>query len=121
MAGLVREAETLARQAAERHGLGIEITHHDVFAHCENAPEAVARLAAALEAEAIPHGPQGQPMRASEDFGRFGIGATSALMLLGAGLDRPALHNPDYDFPDALIETGLRGFVRLTGDLLGYD
>jgi len=120
MAGLVREAETLARQAAERHGLGIEITHHDVFAHCENAPEAVARLAAALDAEAIPHGPQGQPMRASEDFGRFGIDATSALMLLGAGLDRPALHNPDYDFPDALIETGLRGFVRLTGDLLGY-
>ncbi|MFT6532561.1 MAG: metal-dependent amidase/aminoacylase/carboxypeptidase family protein [Limimaricola cinnabarinus] len=127
------EAATAARVAArikaarpdallrERHGLGIEITHHDVVAHCENAPEAVARLAAALEAEAIPHGPQGQPMRASEDFGRFGIGATSALMLLGAGLDRPALHKPVYDFPDALIETGLRCFVRLTGDLLGYD
>jgi metal-dependent amidase/aminoacylase/carboxypeptidase family protein len=41
-------------------------------------------------------------------------------MLLGAGRDRPDLHNPDYDFPDALIETGLRCFARLTGDMLGY-
>ena len=120
MTGLVREAEALARQAAERHGLGLAITHHDVFRHCENDREAVARLAAALEAEAVPHGPRGQPMRASEDFGRFADGAKTALMLLGAGRDRPDLHNPDYDFPDALIETGLRCFARLTGDMLGY-
>ncbi|WP_282026323.1 amidohydrolase [Limimaricola cinnabarinus] len=120
MTGLVREAEALARQAAERHGLGLAITHHDVFRHCENDREAVARLAAALEAEAVPHGTRGQPMRASEDFGRFADGAKTALMLLGAGRDRPDLHNPDYDFPDALIETGLRCFARLTGDMLGY-
>ena len=89
--GLVQQAEALAGQSAERHGLGLRITHHDVFRHCENDAEAVARLAAALEAEAVSHGPEGQPMRASEDFGRFGDRAKAALMLLGAGRDRAAL------------------------------
>jgi metal-dependent amidase/aminoacylase/carboxypeptidase family protein len=29
---------------------------------------------------------------------------------LGAGNDTPALHNPDYDFPDKLIPTGINMF-----------
>ena len=32
---------------------------------------------------------------------------------LGSGLDQPALHHPDYDFPDALIETGMTLFWGL--------
>jgi hypothetical protein len=26
---------------------------------------------------------------------------------LGSGTDSPALHNPDYDFPDDIITTGI--------------
>ena len=29
---------------------------------------------------------------------------------LGAGENVPELHNPDYDFPDELIETGVKIF-----------
>ena len=58
-------------------------------------------------------------MRASEDFGRFGDGARSAMLFLGAGMDYPALHNPDYDFPDGLIAVGARVFMRTARDLLG--
>jgi metal-dependent amidase/aminoacylase/carboxypeptidase family protein len=32
---------------------------------------------------------------------------------LGAGLDTPKLHNPDYDFPDAIIETGAALFFNI--------
>ena len=58
-------------------------------------------------------------MRASEDFGRFGHGASSAMFFLGSGEDHPQLHNPDYDFPDDLIPIGYRVFMRTARDLLG--
>ena len=58
-------------------------------------------------------------MRASEDFGRFGHSAKSAMLFLGAGAQHAALHNPDYDFPDDLIPIGTRIFARIARDLLG--
>jgi metal-dependent amidase/aminoacylase/carboxypeptidase family protein len=58
-------------------------------------------------------------MRASEDFGRFGKDARAALFLLGAGEDHPGLHNPDFDFPDALIAVGARVFMRTLRHQLG--
>lgn len=119
MRRLREEAEALARRVAAEGGLGIQIGYQDVFDHCENAAEAVAHLHRALEAEGIPHGPQGLPLRASEDFGRFGQLAQAAMFLLGAGEDRPSLHNPDYDFPDELIAIGARIFMRVARDILG--
>ena len=57
-------------------------------------------------------------MRASEDFGVFGWSAKSAMLCLGPGEDHPALHQPDYDFPDNLIPVRARIFYRVARDLL---
>ena len=57
-------------------------------------------------------------MRASEDFGVFGCAAKSAMLCLGPGADHPALHQPDYDFPDNLIPVRARIFDRIARDLL---
>jgi metal-dependent amidase/aminoacylase/carboxypeptidase family protein len=58
-------------------------------------------------------------MRPSEDFGRFRQpGTTSAMFLLGAGVDHPALHDPRYDFPDALIPVAVRAFTEIVDGLL---
>lgn len=119
MAELVAAAETLARDAAEADGLGLEIAYEDIFHHCENAPEAVAYLESALDAEGIPHDGGDLPMRGSEDFGRFREKAPSAMFFLGSGERHPALHNPDYDFPDDLIAIGARIFMRVIYDNLG--
>lgn len=119
MERLCAQAEALVHEAAFGCGLGVEIHYADVFAHCENAPEAVAHLAKAMDAEGVKHGAKGQPMRASEDFGRFGKAAPAAMFLLGAGETCPNLHNPDYDFPDELIGVGARVFMRVLRDLLG--
>ena len=75
--------------------------------------------ARALDEEGIPHREEDLPMRASEDFGVFGHGAASAMFFLGAGERYPALHNPDYDFPDDLIPIGSRIFMRTARNLLG--
>jgi len=118
MAALVAAAKTLA-EAEARGGLTVATTCHDIFAACTNDPDATALMIAALDAEAIPLIPGTMPLRASEDFGRFGAQAKAAMFFLGAGEDAPALHNPDYDFPDALIPCGTRAFVRVLRDLLG--
>jgi amidohydrolase len=119
MDALVGRAESLVREVARADGLGVEIAYSDVFAHCENAPEAVERLARALGAEGVAFGDEGLPMRASEDFGRFRAAAPCAMFLLGAGENRPSLHNPDYDFPDELISIAARVMMRVARDALG--
>lgn len=119
MADLCARAERIAREVAAEKGLRVEIAYADIFQHCENAPEAVAHLRRALDAEGVPHDRGDLPIRASEDFGRFGALAPAAMFFLGAGETHPSLHNPDYDFPDELIAVGARVFLRTLRDLLG--
>jgi amidohydrolase len=119
MDALVSKAEQMAKNVARDSGLSIEISYRDVFRHCENAPEAVAHLRRALDAEGVPHDRGDLPIRPSEDFGQLGANAPAAMFFLGSGEDHAALHNPDYDFPDDLIAIGARVFMRTLRDLLG--
>jgi hypothetical protein len=38
---------------------------------------------------------------------------------IGSGLDSPALHNPDYDFPDEQIPVGILMFYHIAKKILG--
>jgi len=51
-----------------------------------------------------------EPFRWSEDFGHFLIKYPGVLFGIGAGEKYPKLHNPDYDFPDDIIRTGITMF-----------
>lgn len=116
MAALETAASDLIARSAARHGLTQTIETHDIFAATVNAPLAARHMAKALNALQVPTTAENLPMRPSEDFGAFG--ADLCMILLGAGEAVPALHNPDYDFPDALIPIGARLFHRLMADLL---
>lgn len=118
MQSLVDAAEALIRQAALADGLTVELSYHDIFGHCDNDPDAVQVLRKALDAEAISHEP-GETFRGSEDFGRFGTISKSAMLFIGVGEDHPALHSPNYDYPDGLIPVGARIFMAAARDLLG--
>ncbi len=52
------------------------------------------------------------PFKWGEDFGVFTQKFKGAMFGLGTG-DIPALHNPDYDFPDESINTGVQAFYNL--------
>jgi len=119
MAALCEDAETLVKETAARHGLDLNFDYHEIFVASLNAPEAVAHLRQAMDAEGIAHDEEQLPMRASEDFGLFGRGSASAMFFLGSGEKHPQLHNPDYDFPDDLIPIGARVFMRVVRDRLG--
>lgn len=120
MAALLDAAMSLAKAEAQ-NGLTVSFSQHDHFAASVNDAQATARLRAALDALHMPHDEGDLPMRGSEDFGRFGAeaGTKGAMLFLGVGQTHPALHNPDYDFPDALIPLGARLFHRVLTDITG--
>ncbi len=119
MAGIADDARELATKAAGEAGLKVEFDVFDDFAASINDAEATDVAVAAMDALGIKNGDFGLPMRASEDFGVFGWGAKAAMLCMGPGDDYAALHNPDYDFPDDLLPTGISIFERITRDLLG--
>ena len=99
---LVEEAVALARAAAG--DLTLDVERCDGFLAGINDPRAAEILRDAAARVGL-HATRGRPLRASEDFGRFGHDCPAALLFLGAG-PGPALHNPDYDFDDGLIAPG---------------
>ncbi len=116
---MAQAARALAKAQADQNGLAVEFEDCDVFAASINDPEATRVAQKAMDTLGIANGPDGLPMRASEDFGVFGWGAKAAMLCLGPGIDYAALHNPDYDFPDDLIPIGASIYAQITRDILG--
>ena len=48
-----------------------------------------------------------------EDFGLFTERYKGAMFGIGSGENCPALHNPDYDFPDEITQTGVKMFTKI--------
>jgi metal-dependent amidase/aminoacylase/carboxypeptidase family protein len=58
------------------------------------------------------------PLKGGEDLGLFTARFPCCMFLLGGGETSPALHDPDYDFPDELIGTGVQLFQRIIHTVL---
>jgi len=114
---MVEHLETSVRRIAARHGLSSEISYCDDFPATVNSRRAtdVVRCAAGRSSVEVLEG----PFRWSEDFGRLTALAEGALFGIGAGVGRPALHNPAYDFPDELIPLGAAVFTGIVRECLG--
>lgn len=119
MAALVSACEQSAERLAKAHGLSYTISYDDVFEASHNDPVATAMVLQALELESVSHKILSAPTRWSEDFGVFGKECKAAMLFLGSGKKQPQLHNPDFDFPDKLIETGVKIFHRIIQQKLG--
>lgn len=126
---LVQEAEAqLARalaKAAQQAGgraehVSATVTWHDVFLATINDDRALTIASTAVSTLGLSIHSMGQPMRWSEDFGRFGLdGAKAAMVFIGSGESQPQLHNPNYDYPDGLTPTGVALLVEIVDQLLG--
>lgn len=97
-----------AREAATSHGLEIETEWRDPFPVTVNDGECVETVVELARSQGLQVETMDEPIRWSEDFGWFLKGARGAMFGLGSGVDQPPLHAPDYDFPDELIEVGVR-------------
>ena len=112
-AGLVAVAERESSEIAGRYGLGIEFRYQEDFAASHNHPEGFEILRQVAEDLNLDLKEVAVPFRWSEDFGLFSVYAKSMLFGLGSGLEQPQLHEPNFDFPDQLIPTGISIFSKI--------
>lgn len=55
-----------------------------------------------------------------EDFGWFSEKYKGAMFGIGSGIESPALHQANYDFPDEIIETGMTMFKGIIERILTH-
>ncbi|NWJ25342.1 amidohydrolase [Rhizobium sp. RM] len=108
-------------EIADREGLGFHHSTHNFFRACINDPEAAHAFEVASERMKLSRVTTYVPIRGAEDFGMFGSCSKSALLFIGSGMDRPMVHNPDYDFPDELIPVEAGLFLGVLDQFLGVS
>jgi len=101
-----------------KYNLKSDISWTQVFHANNNHPEAVDFIRNAARKNNLSLNEREYPFRWGEDFGLFTQKYKGAMFGLGAGISIPALHNPDYDFPDEITETGIRMFHQIIQEIL---
>ncbi|MCF7913518.1 MAG: amidohydrolase [Candidatus Cloacimonetes bacterium] len=115
---MARSAEELAEGFAEIYGLKIAVERVEEFAATVNNAEAYDHLERAALKSGLEMIMPEKLFSWSEDFSYYGREYKTAFWGLGSGKAQPQLHNPDYDFPDELIESGKEIFIRLLEEIL---
>ncbi|MFG0307548.1 MAG: amidohydrolase [Phycisphaerales bacterium JB040] len=118
---LLERAVALVTTHAEAEGLQVSHSLHDTFRASRTDPAVIPVVRAAAEALGMAHETRDAPFRWSEDFGRFTERCPGLLLGIGSGADRPPLHHPTFDFPDALIPVASDLLERAARGLLASD
>jgi len=106
--------EKTARIIAAQYKLDIEIEWTQQFKANENSSEAVDIVRKAVTNSGLTKIERDAPFKWGEDFGLFTEHFSGAMFGLGSGENVPALHNPDYDFPDEIIQAGIDIFYNIS-------
>lgn len=110
--------ETSQKIIAEMIGLKSEFIWKEAFAANKNDKQAYQWIKKAAEENKLEFREKEFPFDWGEDFGLFTQNYPGAMFGLGAGKNHPELHNPDYDFPDELLEIGINMFHSLIKQIL---
>lgn len=104
---------SLIESICDKHQLTYKLNWTQAFSSIENDPQCADLISQVAEDLALELIEIHNAFPWGEDFGLFTERYSGAMFGLGSGINTPALHNPDYDFPDELIETGVNMFVGL--------
>lgn len=112
---------SLIGETCMRYRLEFETEWTEEFPATVNSMEADSLVRSSAESLGLDVVPLHKPFPWSEDFGHFTGRFSGALFGLGAGINCPPLHHPEYDFPDELIGTGAALFMEILERTLGID
>ncbi len=110
---LINEIKDKSKTIASKHHLGINISEHEYFKATYNHIEPYSQLVHCLKNNGFDYMMKKEPFPWSEDFGNYTELIEGSFFGIGAGLDHPALHAPDYDYPDETIGIMHRFFQAL--------
>ncbi len=105
--------EAFIKEGCNRHDLKYEISWLEEFDANINQENAVDYISSAAKNNGFKLNTIEHPFKWGEDFGLFTQKYKGAMFGIGAGSKMPALHNPDYDYPDEITETGISMFTEL--------
>ena len=103
----------MCRVKAKDYLFDFNFSEHEAFAATNSDSKCVSTIEQAAQNLELKVGHLSEPFRWSEDFGRFGSVCPIGFFGLGSGLEQPALHNPEFDFPDDILETGMCMFWEI--------
>jgi amidohydrolase len=118
MSLLTRTAVDTVQKISKKYRLKTEISFTEEFPATVNDKDCVRLVKESAKKNALKVQKIKTPFRWSEDFGHFTNHFQGALFGLGSGKKQPALHNPDFDFPDEIIEPGIKVFYSLIEKIL---
>ena len=101
------EIRKLAEVMAQKEDLELSIKEIERFPSTDNHTEQVQKIRACAASQQIPYIELPEPMRWSEDFGWYLQETKGAFFGIGDGEDYAQLHTEHFEFPDAILETGL--------------
>lgn len=109
----------LVRLISQQEKLQFNIDWFDHFPASVNDSECNELIREAAAQNGYDHIIKAHPFKFGEDFGWYSKNYKTAMFGLGAGVDMPALHHNDYDFPDEILQTGINMFTSIIQKLLG--
>jgi amidohydrolase len=115
---LTGEAERSIKEIADSEGLQLQINYTEEFSAAINDKKSTEIIRDSAEENNFQIERLDFPFKWSEDFGRFTEAHKGALFGIGAGIDQPDLHNENYDFPDEIIETGIKMYLSIIKKIL---
>lgn len=102
----------------ESTGIKLQDNWRDYFPATVNDPQVTDAVIHAAKTCGLNIIQMEHPFRWSEDFGHFTRRYPGVMFGLGSGTQQPALHNPNYDFPDDLLPVGRDLFLECIRQLL---
>lgn len=109
--------KTYVEKRAVGYGIALEFDVFDEFEANTNDKHLYEVLVKACDNVGCDLSELEKPFSWGEDFGAFSKVAPTLMFGLGAGEECPDLHNPDYDFPDEIIPTGVNVFYQIIKEL----
>ncbi|HTM65549.1 MAG TPA: M20/M25/M40 family metallo-hydrolase, partial [Flavipsychrobacter sp.] len=103
----------IAEEQAAQQDLEVSFDYIEPFEANQNDEAVVTLIQQAAQANGFSYYEREEPFRWGEDFGLFTQVYKGAMFGIGSGESCPPLHHPAYDFPDAIIETGMKMFIAI--------
>jgi amidohydrolase len=109
----VNDLQDFINYSCKKHKLTNSISWTQEFYANQNNNEALGYIRSAAKENNFNILEMTHSFKWGEDFGLFTQKYKGAMFGLGAGENTPALHNPDYDYPDDITETAIKQFYQI--------
>lgn len=110
---LSSQTEQIIKRIAREENLKSTLKYSEVFPATVNDKECVKFIQEAARENQLSMESISKPFKWSEDFGYYTQKYKGGFFGLGAGINQAALHNPNYNFPDEIIDTGINVFFSI--------